>query len=346
MKLKTTCTTSGSFLSARLLCAVGVLSCILFSCLMISCKGPTDSGGPQAVDYGPEVDVKDVGNAIANTYRDSDPTQTKVGSFVHFETDDDVGDGTLQLLTGDTSQTITNRVEDAQSITFDILETQVKYNQNNNTSSTVTRGYQIPFQKSAVAARQMASAQSLEGVRKLYSHRVGLALQAALRAPAAGAGAQPSIDPASPFAQPAPTAAPTPGSSPAPGPTPGPTPDGEVKITFHHLRTWEDSGPVPPGVQARAACLGIPGCKLTTRHVNFDIVFWNIPGGDRTHVELTTSPQIPQLSGFEMAAVQPYIPGLLKSCVTQLIPLNDGHTVSTTLITECQKVDDFLFAAP
>jgi hypothetical protein len=323
---------------ARLNVFAFLASIFLFS--VISCEGPGESS-PKSVDYGPEVASKDITNAIANTYRDSDPTQTKVGAYVHFETNDDVGEGALKLITGDTAQTVTNRTEDAVNVSFDIIEIHVKYHQSDNTSSTVTRGYQLPFKKhtsssaaeSSVQVADSETTQQIENWLQSFAiRRVGLDLAA--KPPEAKIDAR---------ALAALAAAPTPAPTPAPAPTPDDQIGGPIKVTFHGLKVWEDNGPPPAAVKAQAGCLGIPGCSLTYRHVAFDIVFWRDPQGERTHIELTTSPQVPQVIGFEMFALIPYIPGLMKSCVTQLILVSGGRTTTKTLVTECQQVDDFLY---
>lgn len=125
------------------------------------------------------------------------------------------------------------------------------------------------------------------------------------------------------------------------------TSDEPVRVTFHYLREWETRGPAPEAVRARPQgnpnCLGIPNCELTYRHVSFDLVYWDSPHGSLTRLEYVTSPDIPQISGFNMAPIFFYIPGLFKSCLTQMMPLGDGDL--ETLVTECQEVVDFTYEA-
>lgn len=120
-----------------------------------------------------------------------------------------------------------------------------------------------------------------------------------------------------------------------------------VRVTFHRLKEWESRGPAPESVRARPKdnpnCLGIPNCELRFRHVSFDIVYWDTPEGSLVRLEYVVSPDIPQISGFNMAPLFYYIPGLFKSCSTQMMSLGDGET--QTLVTECQEVVDFTYEA-
>lgn len=120
-----------------------------------------------------------------------------------------------------------------------------------------------------------------------------------------------------------------------------------TRVTFHRLKEWESRGPAPEAVRDRPKdnpnCLGIPNCELRFRHVSFDIVYWDTPEGNLTRLEYVVSPDIPQTSGFNMAPLFYYIPGLFKSCATQMMSLGDGDT--QTLVTECQEVVDFTYEA-
>jgi hypothetical protein len=112
--------------------------------------------------------------------------------------------------------------------------------------------------------------------------------------------------------------------------------------TYHRLIQWEDTGPAPANVASQPNCLGLPKCQMRLRHVNFDIVVWDTPQGNRIHVELTVSPDVPQTIGFNMNPIWEYIPGLVRSCITRLVSIGtDGR--NSTLISECKDVINFAF---
>jgi len=286
----------------------------------VACDVP-DSGSPAPVDFGIEVPAAAISDAIANTYRDSDPTQTKLGAFVHFETNDDIAQGTMKIVARDTSQTITKRTEDANTVSFDLVENEVTYHQNDGTSQTIVRAYQLGFKKQDAPP-------ITQTVADLMLLPAALALRN-LNIPSNGRALGSPVNSQERMATPD-------AATPDPQATPPP-------VTFHRLSSWEDTGPAPAGVRQRANCLGIPQCTLRLRHVTYDMVSWQDPKGSRIHIELIISPDIPQTIGYEMTPVLSYIPGLLKSCVTQLANTGNSQTVSQTLITECQQVDDFLF---
>lgn len=124
---------------------------------------------------------------------------------------------------------------------------------------------------------------------------------------------------------------------------------GPSLVTFHNLRSWETRGPAPKAVRERPQddpnCLGIPNCELRYRHVSFDLVDRSEnPDGEVIHLEFVASPDIPQTSGFNMGPLFAYLPGLFKSCVTQMASL--GGDAGKTLVTECQEVVDFTYELP
>jgi hypothetical protein len=113
-----------------------------------------------------------------------------------------------------------------------------------------------------------------------------------------------------------------------------------IRITYHNLRTWEDSAPPPSKVQEHATCRGIQNCSIRLRHLVFNIVRWDEPQGYLIRVELITSPDVPQTLGFNMNPFFGYVPGLMKSCLTRLVPIGDDGR-DRTLVHECKTVVNF-----
>lgn len=273
---------------------------ILIACMLFSAVACELDDSPEKPDYGPEVSIDDINRAMDNLYRDSDPLQTKVGAFVHFQTKDILAGGQLVIYAADTGHTVVQKVESECFTTFHIVEKRYTHKQD-GTSDLLTRELELPIRTSwtgpCIPEEDDASALALP---------LNLA----------------SISKLKPASQ-------------------------QPRVTFHRLKEWETRGPAPDAVRARPKdnpnCLGIPNCELTYRHVSFDIVYWDTPEGSLTRLEYVVSPDIPQTSGFNMAPLFFYIPGLFKSCVTQMMSLGEGE--SQTLITECQEVVDFTYEA-
>jgi hypothetical protein len=117
-----------------------------------------------------------------------------------------------------------------------------------------------------------------------------------------------------------------------------------AQVTFHNLVTSTRQVPAPAAVQSQPGCLGLPGCLITLHQVSFDQVVRDAEGTQRIHFDFYVSPNIPQISGFNMSPVFPFYQGLFKSCVTLMVAVGDGR--SKTLLSECQEVENFRFESP
>jgi hypothetical protein len=122
-----------------------------------------------------------------------------------------------------------------------------------------------------------------------------------------------------------------------------PTAEG-TRVTFHNLVTSSVEVAAPKAVQTQPNCLGLPNCKVTLHNVSFDQVTWLDEGPQRIHFDFYVSPNVPQISGFNMSPVLPFYQGLYKSCITLMIPIGDGR--SKTLLSECQEVENFRLESP
>jgi hypothetical protein len=292
----------------RLLAMIHAVLALLIPLFLLSLVGcDFNDQGPQAVSYGPEVDAVQIGNAIASTWQDSDPTKTQVGAYATFETMDTIAGGTMQILTADTAQKVLGKTDDGKNIIFDLFEYKVNYHQDLSKPETMSREFELAFEKPAAATKAIPSEKDIVQLVLALSKQVKV---------------QEATKP----------------DDPAPAPN--------APITFHRLVTFEDQGPPPQAVLDRdpQTCLGIPNCTMRYRHVSFDVVFWHTPQGDRTRVEFISSPDAPQILGWNMTPFRPFYPGLMRTCLTQLIALDDPR--NKTLITECQNVRDFAFTDP
>ncbi len=117
----------------------------------------------------------------------------------------------------------------------------------------------------------------------------------------------------------------------------------DSKVTFHRLRSSESEGAPPLAVQRQPNCLNIPNCRVRYRTLWFEMVAWEGKEATPLLIQLVSSPDIPQVAGYKMSPVDDFIPGLVKSCLTQMVPVGDDG--AKTMLTECQDVVNFRFKA-
>jgi hypothetical protein len=291
------------------------LLALLIPFLIFALVGCTSDYNGEPVDYGPEVPIANVINALKLPSKDIDPTKMKEGAFVHFQTVQVIGANEIYSVIADTGQTIKKREETDAQVTFSLEEEKYSYKQGQKPDHLV-RDFNLIFDKptkSPVGSTEVPVDPSASAS----------ALSSALAPLVAGSKAASGLV-----------------SGEVSG---GPVVNAqEVKVTYHNLRTSLSQVAPPAGVASKAGCLGLPQCLMTLHNVSFDQVAWNPSGPpDRIHFEFAVSPHVPQHAGFNMSALFPYYPGLFKSCVTLMVSIGDGH--SKTLLNECQEVVDFLF---
>lgn len=281
----------------------------------IGCDRGEMNGEP--VDYGPAQDPKAISVEVANLVRDSDPSQTKVGAFGRFLTTDNIGGGTLVQISANTSQEVISRTVKDNVLNMQIAENVTEYHSNSTTPQKLSRIFQFNFALPTPTATPTPSPApamplSASAAQQIADTDIQQGLHAFfVRTGDARAAAA------------------------------------NANVTFHGLRAWEDSGPPPERVRSAPNCLGIPQCQIRLRHVVFDIVSWEIPEGNRVHIELVTSPDVPQTIGLNMSPIRDiwqYIPGLMKTCISFMVAVGtDGR--NKTLITECKEVVNFAYDA-
>lgn len=112
-------------------------------------------------------------------------------------------------------------------------------------------------------------------------------------------------------------------------------------VSYHHLSTSKrvDNPPLP--VAKRTDCRNVPQCRMTYNSVSFDQVRLQGEKPEKIHFDFVVSPDVPQISGFNMSPLFTYHQGLVKSCVTMLVKV--GETRDRILLMECQEVQDFRF---
>ena len=276
---------------------------MIFLLVPVGCIVDTNpSGSP--IDYGAKSTQDEVLAALSNPVRGSDPTATKLGAWVKFETTQSIAGGQVFAVVADTTQTVTERQETADVVALTIVEGRRNYKQNDK-PETVSRSFNLAFEK--------AKPKQLEFVSPLEA--LALAQQSA--GPALSMLEQRVL---SLMSQVQTSATP---------------------VTYHRLRTTKVKGPPPKLVREAPGCAGLPDCQMTYNTVSFDQVIWSSPSGDRIRFEFVVSPEVPQTAGFNMSLLFPYYPGLMRSCVTLMVSIGDENSNAKTLLTECQNVFDF-----
>ena len=308
-------------------CSMRLLFLIIAVANFLSC---TIKRNGEPVDFGPQATTPQLNKALLDAIGNADPSQIKVGQFVHFSTTELLNGNQIVQVMSDTGQTVVSREETVDAVKLDVIQNKIVYGKNQQQKSSLE--YQMSLSKSIAAATATVAAteMAIAELRKVQQNLIV---------------ANPAYLATFDVPSPAPVPTPTPNAPPdAPSDTPAPAsaPTGS-NVSIHRLIV-SDSIEVPPGDTAsQPDCLGIPNCKIHVHHVSFDQVI--VSGGtpDRVHFELAVSPDVPMLAGYRMTPLFEYFPGLIKACVTLQVPI--GTSGSKVLVTECNILENFRFVA-
>jgi hypothetical protein len=264
----------------------------------------------EPVDYGAVVPFSEISDAINEGVKDIDPSLTKKGAFVHYSTKQYLAAGKVVNVLSDTGLTVTERTEAAQGVELTLIEKRFTYGAPGEPMKEQAREFTLEFtNESASKAAPQTLQQSLQqSLQSLLSHE-----------PGQSPGLSPSLSPVKATSE-------------------------GARVTFHNLATGTVQLAAPKAVQAQPNCLGLPNCQVTLHNVSFDQVTWLTEGPQRIHFDFYVSPNVPQISGFNMSPVLPFYPGLYKSCITLMVSIGDGR--SKTLLSECQEVENFRLESP
>lgn len=112
-----------------------------------------------------------------------------------------------------------------------------------------------------------------------------------------------------------------------------------VTVTYHGLKTSTYKAPPPARVREQPNCLGLPDCLMTYRKITFNEVYHTGNSPQKVSYEFIISPDAPPTAGYNFGIRYAFLPGLMKSCFTLMVPIGDGD--SRTLFTQCQEVENF-----
>lgn len=112
---------------------------------------------------------------------------------------------------------------------------------------------------------------------------------------------------------------------------------GAARVTYHRLRTAEETLPAPAAVRARPDCGGLVGCVVHVRYVLFDLVAHPDAGGEPQKVTLTLgfsveTPYLPHGEGLDR-----FDGALVVECRASTVRLA-SHAVP---VRECRHLIDF-----
>lgn len=297
----------------RELALIHLLLALMAPLLIMALTGCKSNDTGETVSFGPEVANDALNEALIAPILETDPLTMKVGQFIHFSTSQQLAGGAVNTLLADTGQTVIDSVETAADITFTIVQHTLVYNndQAQKTSVEFKFGFEKPDTQSSSASSAGLNAFGVAGGQ--------LSPLAALQAGLAKYDMNGKATTFSSVVQAA------------------------ERVTFHDLKTSTTVEKPPVAVQNESNCLGIPSCQIKVHRVSFDQVFWSGDKGERIHFDLAMSPDVPVLAGMKMSPLFEYYPGLIKSCVTLMVPVGDGR--SKTLLTECNQLENFRFEA-
>ncbi len=313
------------------------LSLVVLFLMTVSCQ-PSRNG--EAVNYGPEVSNADLNKALIGPIQDVNLNTLSVGQFVHFSTTDVLAGGKVTQVESDTGQTIVERSDTAEVTTLAVVQN--KYVYGNSAPEKASTEFQLNIARDSTAVARDSTAVARDGLAA-----------APVPSPAPGAGTSSRLSERILQFKNDANAAPKlrlnlknyvfqklNENRTQAGVVPLST---APAATIHRLRAWEAMEAAPDLVRAQPNCLGIPKCQIRVRHIQFDQVTWDKPAGTRVEFDLAMSPDVPLISGYKMTPIFEYYPGLIRSCVTLMIPVGTNGT--ETMLTQCSVTENFAFTA-
>ena len=275
---------------------------LLAPLLILALASCDDGAQGLKVDYGAEVPITEIQKAIVAGVRGIDPSATELGAAVQYTTTQYIAGGQVVNLLGATVLVVIEREEIAASAPNPAM-VRLRFRES----------------KTDFGTRPGESSNTIEREFIEVFEKASLAPSYAVEAKGA------------PIAL----------SDPAVSTMARAFASEGTKVTFHKLSSSSSTGLPPVPVTEKANCRDVPNCTMTYNKVSFDQVAWRADGPEKIHFDFVVSPDVPQISGFNMSPLFPYYQGLVKSCVTLLVKVGEGH--DKTLLMECQQVQDFLY---
>jgi len=113
-----------------------VRASVLLSTMLLPLIGCSTKRDGEPVDYGPETTIEALENALTAPIAGIDPTQAKIGSFVHIAQVQELAGGKVSSIVADTGQTVVGRDESESEVQYTIVQHRITYGQQTNKVST------------------------------------------------------------------------------------------------------------------------------------------------------------------------------------------------------------------
>ncbi len=290
---------------------LGVMVPVLIS-FFVGCREDMQ-GTP--VDYGAEVPSDTVQQALMSPVKMTDPLSMQIGEFVAYSDTQDISNGAASNLVADTSQTITDRVETTDRVTYTIIQHQYSYGNGapRKVSTEINSAFAkptpvptaTPIATASPTATPGASASKFLGVEEILnvhsdSELPVLPFQWSSGTPLHVLQAVLQKD----------------------------TP--QTRVTYHNLVQSSTRVPAPDNVQRRPNCLGLVNCQLDVYQISFDRITWTGDSPEKVHFDFWIAPQAP------------YLASIYNKCATLLVPFGGTRV----LLRQCSPVNDFIFSDP
>ena len=118
-----------------------------------------------ALDYGPENDFDEVNAALKTPLAGSDPTNIKVGEFVH-SAETQIINESFGFVISDMGLTVVERNESATEIALKLIENKITYSTNGEQRKSTTEKNAVIEKEVAAAVQVLAEGGAREGLRQ------------------------------------------------------------------------------------------------------------------------------------------------------------------------------------
>jgi hypothetical protein len=312
--------------------------CALTTAALLSCQ--MNKNG-EAVDYGPEFTAADLNKALSEPVKNANPLSIQIGQFVHYSVSQELAGAQVITLLSDTGQTVVDRVDTPSTVELTVVQNKFSYSSGQSQKASLE--YQLNFDAApanpptAASPTPATTPTPVPQINAVASSGLGSSTAEAINGSSAREAAlrqdfRNKIDEQiALFIK----------SESRPGQVRVQSSTGST-ASFHRLTSTETMDPPPGDVATQPNCLGVPNCKMHVYHIGFDQLITAVDGThDRVHFALDLTTDVPMLAGYKVSPLFDYFPGLIKSCVSLLVPV--GDTGAKVLLTECNKLENFRY---
>ncbi|HVK61431.1 MAG TPA: hypothetical protein VM432_07770 [Bdellovibrionales bacterium] len=229
---------------------------IFVSLIILALSGCLARENPEPVDYGPEVDVTEILEALNGPTADMSPTTIKLDEFRAYGVTRSVGMGSKTLIQA-VGETVGTMNVTANYVEVGLLVQTFDYDELGKPHESRQEGVPYCYDVVPGGCRMPASSMTLAHARiqELENAKDQVAaLSGHLTTSASG-----------------------------------------EKVTYHRFKKWTETVDAPKAVQEQPNCGGIPDCKIKKYWLRFDEVRWKANGEKKSAMSfrVATSPDVP-----------------------------------------------------